>query len=316
MKKIGFCGFWNNLDPENNYFTNLLRKYYTVEISDDPDYLFCSVFSNQYVYNEKAVRIFYTGECQTPDFNLVDYALGFDRIEFGDRYCRLPIYLLYGEDLLREAIERNGMRSNPQYRERFCSFIYSNPNADSVRTEFFNQMSSKIHIDSGGRYMNNIGKTVDDKVEFEKNYRFSVAFENYAYPGYMSEKILQAFAAGTVPIYWGDPGVDQVLNSRSFVNISRYSSIAEAVGAIVEINNDRDKYLSMVSEPICYDGNDESIKLQQNKAELFIKGIFDRPKDEVFRRNKGLRGKNYERFFRRYSKIDECLRSIRDMVRR
>ena len=132
----------------------------------------------------------------------------------------------------------------------------------------------------------------------------------------MSEKILQAFAAGTVPIYWGDPGVDQVLNSRSFVNISRYSSIAEAVGAIVEINNDRDKYLSMVSEPICYDGNDESIKLQQNKAELFIKGIFDRPKDEVFRRNKGLRGKNYERFFRRYSKIDECLRSIRDMVRR
>jgi hypothetical protein len=44
--KIDFKYFWEGFNPENNFFTNLLRKEYNVIISDNPDYLFYSVFSN------------------------------------------------------------------------------------------------------------------------------------------------------------------------------------------------------------------------------------------------------------------------------
>ena len=42
--KINFKDFWENFDPKNNFFTNILRKKYDVEISDKPDYLFYSVY--------------------------------------------------------------------------------------------------------------------------------------------------------------------------------------------------------------------------------------------------------------------------------
>ena len=42
--KIGFRYFWEGLDPEDNFFTNLLRKKYEVVISNEPDYLFYSVY--------------------------------------------------------------------------------------------------------------------------------------------------------------------------------------------------------------------------------------------------------------------------------
>lgn len=45
------------MDPENYYFTELLRERYEVEISDTPDYLFYSVFGNkQHEYD--CLRIF------------------------------------------------------------------------------------------------------------------------------------------------------------------------------------------------------------------------------------------------------------------
>jgi hypothetical protein len=43
--KINFKYFWEDFDPENNFYTNLLRKEYNVIISDNPDYLFYSIYS-------------------------------------------------------------------------------------------------------------------------------------------------------------------------------------------------------------------------------------------------------------------------------
>lgn len=43
--KINFKYFWGGFDPEDNFFTNLLRKYYNIVISENPDYLFYSVYS-------------------------------------------------------------------------------------------------------------------------------------------------------------------------------------------------------------------------------------------------------------------------------
>ena len=44
-------------------------------------------------YNN-CVKIFYTQENLCPDFNYADYAIGFDNIEFEDRYLQFPIYYI------------------------------------------------------------------------------------------------------------------------------------------------------------------------------------------------------------------------------
>jgi hypothetical protein len=81
---------------------------------------------------------FFTGECISPDFNLCDYAFGFDWIEFGDRYFRCPNYLLYEScwDISKRLcsnVDRDDLRS-----KKFCNFIYSNGNGvHPYRDDFF-----------------------------------------------------------------------------------------------------------------------------------------------------------------------------------
>lgn len=303
--KINFKGFWNNLDPEDNFFTNILREKYDVEISENPDYLFCSVFSYEFLKYENVIRIFFSGEYQTPDFNLFDYGMSFDYISFDDRYCRLPLYLLYGQDLLEMAQKRGGMIDNPVYKDRFCSFVYSNAKASPLRERFFKELSKYKQVNSGGRYLNNVGGPVEDKVAFESEHRFSMTFENSSYPGYMSEKLFQAFAAGTVPIYWGDTEADQVINPNAYVNVSRYHSLSDVVDHIRELETDEQKYLEMLHEPVFVEKYRIADHIEEIKRFLFH--IFEQSFDESFRRNRSFRGRNYELFFRRYGRFDDLI---------
>jgi glyoxylate carboligase len=54
--------------------------------------------------------------------------------------------------------------------------------------------------------MNNIGYIVDNKRQFQSEYKFSIAFENNAhrpqYPGYTTEKIMEPMTVNSIPIYW------------------------------------------------------------------------------------------------------------------
>ena len=69
-----------------------------VEESDNPDFLFCSVGYSAERFNYNCARIFLTGENIVPDFNCVDYAIGFNYFSFGDRYKRIPLYCFYTDD--------------------------------------------------------------------------------------------------------------------------------------------------------------------------------------------------------------------------
>ena len=94
--KIDFSDFWCGFDKTDNYFYNLLKEEFEVEISSNPAYLFFSVFGhNHQMYNCK--KIFYTGENIAPILGNCDYSFSFEPTA-GANY-RLPLYLLY-ENLL------------------------------------------------------------------------------------------------------------------------------------------------------------------------------------------------------------------------
>ncbi|WP_171189428.1 glycosyltransferase family 10 domain-containing protein [Alienimonas chondri] len=48
-------------------------------------------------------------------------------------------------------------------------------------------------------------------------YRFSVAMENVRAAGYYTEKLIDCFECGTVPVYWGDPTIEETFESRGLV---------------------------------------------------------------------------------------------------
>ena len=252
MKKvrIKFVDFFKGFDPLQNDFVEILSKRYQVVMSDDPEYLIYSCFGYEHLkYN--CIRIFYTGECITPNFNECDYAIGFDRLQFGDRYIRVPLYRLFQYKKNAESLfsRRVFTMDDLEKKKGFCSFVYSNCFAQNKRTEMFEKLSQYKQVDSGGRYRNNIGGAVDDKMAFQSKYKFSIAFENTSYPGYSTEKLMEAFAAGTIPIYYGDPDIIQDFNPGAFVNCHDYPSLEDAIERVKEIDQSDELYLQIRNTP-------------------------------------------------------------------
>lgn len=231
MKKIRikFVDFATDFNTKDNEFTKILEEKYNVEIVDkNPEYVFHSSFGNNYL-NYDCIRIFYTGECITPDFNLTDYALAFDRISFGDRYLRMPLYRLFQYRKKYDMLFDRPKTDSIDKSKEFCNFVVSNCFADDIRLKIYEALSRYKKVNSGGRFRNNVGGPVPDKFEFQRKHKFSIAFENGIYDGYATEKIVDAFAAGTIPIYLGDPRIHLDFNEESFINGHRFSCLEDLV---------------------------------------------------------------------------------------
>jgi alpha(1,3/1,4) fucosyltransferase len=59
---------------------------------------------------------------------------------------------------------------------------------------------------------------VKSKREIMRQYRFSICYENTVYLGGITEKILDAMFAGSVPIYLGDPQVTDMIPKEAFID--------------------------------------------------------------------------------------------------
>lgn len=269
--KIKFVDFWKDFDYKENDFYRILSQKYEIEISDSPDIIFYSVFGNDYL-NYNCIRIFFTGENIVPNFNLCDYGIGFANLKFEDRYLRIPLYNLFQyKKYFKLALEIH--KKDFKEREKFCNFIYSNGNADKKREEFYNLLSQYKKIDSGGRYLNNIGGSVEDKFSFQQQYKFSIAFENSSDIGYTTEKLIEAKAAGTIPIYWGNPEIAKEFNPMSFINCHDYNNFEEVIEEIKKIDNDDELYFKYLKEPFSY--NETMLEEYEKKLENFLYSIVE-----------------------------------------
>lgn len=257
--RINFVGFWSSFDKHNNEITDVLKHRYEIKISDNPEYLFYSGFGYDHLKYD-CIRIFFTGECYTPNFNECDYAIAFDRLSFGDRYLRLPLYNIFQYKPEYEKLKNRPVLTEADLKAKkgFCSFVVSNCFADDVRAVFYDKLSQYKTVASGGRFRNNIGGAVADKKKFQSEYKFAIAFENTSYDGYCTEKLMEAFAAGTVPIYWGDPGVVKDFNPESFINAHDFNSFDEVVQRVKEIDNDDALYLKMRNASPLLNNNTDS----------------------------------------------------------
>ena len=199
--------------------------------SDEPDFIVFGPYGNDIPEkSDRYTRIGYYCENVKPDMSLCEWAFGIPReVDVHDaRYRKI-----YWHDLDPECLVKPPDYNAEQIvgsKTKFCNFLYSHPVL--YREEFFRQLSKYKKVDAPGKSMNNMGsidelypgEKWDCKKKFLSEYKFTIAFENYVYPGYQTEKLYDAMQANSLPIYCGDPFIGDVFNTRSFINAVDYLS--------------------------------------------------------------------------------------------
>lgn len=249
--RIYFADFWKSFDMQDNYFWNLLSERYQLILDPvKPEILFYSYLGMKDIrkktfHRYKCIRIFYTGENIRPDFNECDYALSYEHTD-NERNLRLPLYVLYND--YSELIHRKVPEDLLKQKTKFCCFIVSNPD-NPLRNEFFHRLSLYKTVDSGGRYLNNVGGPVEDKIQFMKDYKFVISFENESYPGYVTEKVYEPKLVDALPIYWGDPLISKEFNAESFINFHDFKSMDAVIERIIELDQNDSLYMEYAKAP-------------------------------------------------------------------
>ena len=305
--RLALCDLANDWDKRNNYFTRaIVAKGYAIQFcdspADKPDFVICGTFGHE-ALNYDCCRIQYSGEDSWPDLNLYDYAMGFPNFAYDGRYLRLPLYAM--RDTWTPALHKHE-HPDEYYLDRpgFCCCVVSN-DFSAERNSFMEHLLQKGLLDSGGGYRNNVGGPVADKTAFQQGYRFALAYENSADPGYCTEKIADAFASGAVPVYWGDPEVKGEFNPDSFLCAADYPDEESLLQAMQALAADKDAYLKVCRAPILApDGTSRAGQyLDDSLCGDFLDAIFKR--GPHLRRNRSCWGSIYENDLKYHLRLAE-----------
>ena len=242
-----FTDMWDQFNESYNMFTLALQNAIPYKVNGysittlehrEPDIIIFGPFGNTWKELPKHwPKIHYTGENTDPILDeSVKLNMGYKPTS--NSYLRLPLWMLeidwFNADL---TLLRNPLvvpidsclqvisKVSYDKRKKFCAFIVTNP-SNPIRNEAFLKLNSYKPVDSAGRLFNTTGDAIFAglgggggelmKIEFLKDYRFCIVYENSSSPGYTTEKLLHAKVAGCVPIYWGDPNTD--FDQKGFLN--------------------------------------------------------------------------------------------------
>lgn len=81
-------------------------------------------------------------------------------------------------------------------------------------------------------YGSGTGKELKDKLIGLSDYRFSIAIENTYTKYYFTEKILDCFATGTIPIYWGCPNIGDYFNEKGILTFKTLEDLIQIFNSL------------------------------------------------------------------------------------
>ena len=226
----------------------MLSRHMEFSWDEKPDFLFYGDKGGgeHLLYPSRTIRIFLTGENIAPNWNEADYALTHERI-WNERHWRVPLWRHWYDEGHTQVMRDFDVIRNRV--DRFCNFIYSNDRAQE-RIDFFHLLSQYKQVDAGGKVLNNIGGRVDDKRAYLARSKFTIAFENESHPGYATEKIIEPLLMGSIPIYWGDPHIDEDFNPDCFINVHRFKCFDDVVDEVRRIDQNENLWQQYVTAPI------------------------------------------------------------------
>jgi hypothetical protein len=266
MKKLCVVNFWEGAF-DGDFFDFFFRNCFgNISYTDNPheaDLIITSVFGN--VSTDPAKTIAYIGENIRPSFIGYNHSLSFDWDTYGGRNHRLPLW--YAR-LAWDGFEQKPRRDNHhnhgyeqlipiksltnhrsldlKSKDKFCALIANNP--EGLRINLYNSLSKYKQVDGyGNMFGNPLRKS---KFAVLPEYKFCLCPENSIYDGYITEKLIDAYAGLTVPIYSGDVSVAEDFNYKAFLNYQEVMDIDFLVSKIQMLNTDDRYYQGIYEQPL------------------------------------------------------------------
>ncbi len=167
-------------------------------------------------------------------------------------FCRDTVTTLTNSPPTEESTEQ----------KKFCAFVVSNP-SNLDRVEFFKKLSAYKKVDSFGKLLNNAqldslpGEHYLSLLKYNhllyKKYKFVISFENSYAKGYITEKLINALAGGSIPVYRGAEDLGKYFNLNRIIDYNNYGrSYRRMIDKIIELDQDDAKYRQFVAQPYFY----------------------------------------------------------------
>jgi len=97
-----------------------------------------------------------------------------------------------------------------------------------LRHEIIKNFSNKIDLYGNGY------NPIDKKIYGLKDYRFSLVVENIKRDYYFTEKLIDCFVTGTIPIYWGCPSIGNFFDIRGILVFDTLKDLSNIINNIDE----------------------------------------------------------------------------------
>ena len=198
------------------------------------------------------LTLFHTGENLRHDHILADFAISQDLSVSSEKHLRMP-YWMEMIDWSHEGFVGN---SNPRYGQLLKLGTLQAPLGDQFlkrvqkavimtshlrepRASCLVALQKLMPVDGMGPYFDSQIKdhhsSAFNKRDILQSYAFNLCPENGIHPGYVTEKIPEAFAAGCLPITFVDESVSVDFNPKAFINLGPMAKNSfEELGKILQ----------------------------------------------------------------------------------
>ena len=196
-----------------------------------------------------------TFENRRPPSSFFQRTLSFDLDDFNGLNHYLPLWVLYidflgnGNSWIRHNVDQDNLikgriLSTEDHKEKFVCVFMNNP--DPIRIRAIEALSKLGEVHVYGRYS---GNYIADKLQVSKQYQFSLCFENDLFPGYVTEKPLEAWLGETIPLYWGyDAG--GYLNPNALINLNTFVNLKDFIDYVAYVKSSAEMYQQIYQEPL------------------------------------------------------------------
>ena len=183
-------------------------------------------------------------------------------------------------------------------RDRTFFIAYCSSSLYKHREDFFNLCIENYPKKPATDYIKSLGKcygkypesnnkiegtwTSENLIREYSKFNFVLAMENNKKKGYVTEKIVNVFAAGAVPVFWGDDIVTQFFNKKAFINISDFDDFESCVKYIINLKTE--EIHDMMDEPIFNWNNNrinEILEIDYDPPNQYYKNIANKLKEII-----------------------------------
>ncbi len=183
------------------------------------------------------VTLFHTGENLRHNHIKADFAISHDLGIESENHIRLPYWMEMvdwsHEGLVGNTNPRYGQLLNleqlqaplgNQFLKKDQAAILISSHLREPRASCLAALQAHMQVDGVGPYFDSQIKdhhsSPFNKRDILQSYAFNLCPENGIHPGYVTEKIPEAFAAGCLPITFVDEAVSVDFNPKAFINLA------------------------------------------------------------------------------------------------